>query len=418
MAPGSLACRVVVFLMLLGIGEAVLDYLPHANDDRSTLIEKYFKLGYQYSEILAFLSSFHGIQLSLRQLKRILRTKRLRRRKDHASVEIVSDTIQQELEGTGSCLGYRQMHQKLRIEHGIVAQRETVRIILKHLDPEGVQQRSRRRLRRREYYARGPNFIWHVDGYDKLKPYGICIHGAIDGFSRRIMWLEAGPSNNDPKITAKYYIDCARHVGGVPKIIRSDRGTENIYIAAIQRFVRMNCADVINGQQSFLYGKSVSNQRIEAWWSFLRKSYSSWWMNYFKDMRDTGVFDDSDTLQTECLRFCFMHLIQKELNDVAKRWNVHRIRPSNNRESPPGKPDVLYHFPEQLGTRNYLFNVDVDDLDIAEESYAKERPAMRCDDNFAELANMVMEDHNYNTPNNEREARSLYINLLHHINAI
>jgi hypothetical protein len=29
-----------------------------------------------------------------------------------------------------------------------------------------------------------------------------------------------------------------------------------------------------------------------------------------------------------------------------------------------------------------------------------------------------MEDHNYNTPNNEREARSLYINLLHHINAI
>ena len=122
MAPGSLACRVVVFLMLLGIGEAVLDYLPHANDDRSTLIEKYFKLGYQYSEILAFLSSFHGIQLSLRQL----RTKRLRRRKDHASVEIVSDTIQQELEGTGSCLGYRQMHQKLRIEHGIVAQRETV----------------------------------------------------------------------------------------------------------------------------------------------------------------------------------------------------------------------------------------------------------------------------------------------------
>jgi hypothetical protein len=105
--------------MVLGIGEAVLDYLPHANDDRNTLIEKYFKLVYQYSEIMEFFSSFHGIQLSLQ-------TKRLRRRKDHASVEIVSDTIQQELEGTGSCLGYRQMHQKLRIEHGIVAQRETV----------------------------------------------------------------------------------------------------------------------------------------------------------------------------------------------------------------------------------------------------------------------------------------------------
>ena len=27
----------------------------------------------------------------------------------------------------------------------------------------------------------GPNFIWHMDGYDKLKPYGITIHGCIDG---------------------------------------------------------------------------------------------------------------------------------------------------------------------------------------------------------------------------------------------
>ena len=42
----------------------------------------------------------------------------------------------------------------------------------------------------------GPNFIWHIDGYDKLKPYGFCIHGAVDGYSRRILWLEVGPSNN------------------------------------------------------------------------------------------------------------------------------------------------------------------------------------------------------------------------------
>lgn len=404
--------------MLLEIGGAVLDYLPEQqNDDHNTLIENYFKLGFQYSEILAFLSALHGIQLSLRQLKRILRTMCLRRQKDHASVEEVVDIIQQELHGTGSGLGYRQMHQ-LRIEHGIDADRETVQIVLKHLDPEGVRQRSRHRLKRRQYYEKGPNFIWHVDGYDKLKPYGICIHGAIDGFSRRIMWLEAGPSNKDPKITSKYFIHCVRQIGGVPKIIRSDRGTENIYIAAIQRFLRMNCNDVINGEHCFLYGKSVSNQRIEAWWSFLRKSYSSWWMNFFKDMRDSGTFDDSDPLQVECLHFCFMHVIQNELNNVAKRWNLHRIHPSNNRESPPGKPDVLYHLPEQSGATNCIINVDMNDLDIAEENYAEQRPAMGCNDSFAELANMVMEDHNYNMPVNERDAHCLYINLLHHINGI
>ena len=168
---------------------------------------------------------------------------------------------------------------------------------MKYLDPEGVENRSRRRLRRRRYYASGPNFIWHIDGYDKLKPFGICIHGAIDGFSRRVLWLEAGPSNNDPKIIAKYFIDCIREVGGVPKLIRSDCGTENIYVAGIQRFLRMDCDDVMNGGQSFLYGKSVSNQRIEAWWSFLKRSYSSWWINVFKDMRETGIYNDTDPLQ-------------------------------------------------------------------------------------------------------------------------
>ena len=408
----------IVLSTLLTIGEAVFHYHPRRTDDRDTVIEHYFKLGLQYTEILAFLNSLHGIQLSLRQLKRILRAKRLRRRSDNATVDEILAAIQQQLEGSGSCLGYRQMHQKLRLEHGLNTSRETVRIALKHLDPEGVEHRSRRRLRRRQYYAKGPNFIWHIDGYDKLKPYGICIHGAIDGFSRRIMWLEAGPSNKDPKITSKYFIDCVRQVRGVPKFIRADRGTENVYIAAIQRFLRMNCDDVANGTECFLYGKSVSNQRIEAWWSFLRESYSSWWMNFFKDMRDSGTFDDSNTLHVECLRFCFMRLIQSELNNVVKRWNLHRIRPSNNRESPPGKPDVLYYLPEQSNGINCIIDVDVNDLDIAEENYSAQQPAMGCNESFAELASMVMEDHHYTMPLNEREAYTLYNNLLYHINSI
>lgn len=55
--------------------------------------------------------------------------------------------------------------------------------------------RSRRRLQRRVYHNKGPNYLWHLDAYDKLKPYGICIHGCIDGFSRHIMWLKAGTVN-------------------------------------------------------------------------------------------------------------------------------------------------------------------------------------------------------------------------------
>ena len=115
------------------------------------------------------------------------------------------------------------MTQRLLHEHGILTDRETVRGLLKILDPEGVEARSRHRLRRREYKTAGPNHLWHLDGYDKLKPFGFCIHGATDGYSRRILWLEVGPKNNDPFVIAKYYLDCVRQTGGIPKIIGACR---------------------------------------------------------------------------------------------------------------------------------------------------------------------------------------------------
>ena len=67
---------------------------------------------------------------------------------------------------------------------------------------------------------------WHVDGYEKLKPVGLCIHGAIDRYSRRIIWLEVGSSNNDPMIVANYYLEIVKLLGYAPRILRADRGTD------------------------------------------------------------------------------------------------------------------------------------------------------------------------------------------------
>ena len=211
-----------------------------------------------------------------------------------------------------------------------------MRNVLKTLDADGVERRSKHRLKRRKYQSKGPNYIWHIDGYDKLKPFGFCIHGAIDGYSRRILWLEVGSSNNNPRIVGKYFVDCVVQVGGVPRICRGDAGTENVNIAAMQRFFRRNATDTFGGEKSFLYGRSVSNQRIEGWWAFLRKSETDWWINFFKDLRDQGLFDDDDYVHMQCLKFCFMPLLRAELNRVAQHWNLHKIRPSGNEDSPAG----------------------------------------------------------------------------------
>ena len=46
--------------------------------------------------------------------------------------------------------------------------------------------------------------LLHINGYDKLKPFGFCIH-TIDGYTHRILWLEVGPSNNNPVIIAQLW---------------------------------------------------------------------------------------------------------------------------------------------------------------------------------------------------------------------
>ena len=207
--------------------QAVLErYIPildeQTNLNRDQLIESYFNLCFTQNEIVAFLAVSHGIVISSRQLKRILRIRGLRRRGNYVDLGLVISIIEQETEGSGSCIGYRAMWQRLRTEHGITVSRETVRQALRIIDPDGVSQRLRTRLRRRQYRAKGPNYLWHIDGYDELKPFGFCIHGCIDGFSRRIMWLEVGSTNNDSRVVEKYFLNCIRQIGGTATILRAD----------------------------------------------------------------------------------------------------------------------------------------------------------------------------------------------------
>nr|XP_022310849.1 uncharacterized protein LOC111116138 [Crassostrea virginica] len=134
------------------------------------------------------------------------------------------------------------MHLKC-VQAGFYIPRDTVYELKKLLDPEGMNARLHKRLKRRSCSSPGPNFVWHIDGYDKLKPYGIAISGCIDGFSRNILWLEAGTSNNDPKVIANYFIKTVKNKGGCPKRVRTDLGTENVHIECMQKFLRQDGED-------------------------------------------------------------------------------------------------------------------------------------------------------------------------------
>lgn len=52
-----------------------------------------------------------------------------------------------------------------------------------------------------------------------------------------------GISNNEPAFIEKYFVGCVKAVEGTARIVRADLGTENTYVAGIQRFFRTNSRD-------------------------------------------------------------------------------------------------------------------------------------------------------------------------------
>ena len=154
----------VLFLQILLVAFSISAYnvfciTPSLNDversvDRDSLIEGYFRLGIGY---LAFLIMCHGIRL--RHLKRILHERGLTRRKQQNPVNEIVDAIENELQGSGRLIGYRLMHQKLGLSYGLVVDRETVRVVMKALDPEGMERRSQHCLVQRKYHASGPTYL-------------------------------------------------------------------------------------------------------------------------------------------------------------------------------------------------------------------------------------------------------------------
>ena len=85
-----------------------------------------------------------------------------------------------------------------------------------------------------------------------------------------------------------------------------------------------------------------------------------------------------------------MHILRKELRQVAELWNKHIISPSKfgNNSGPRGKPDCIFFLPNLYSTENYQISIAFDELEEIDD-------AVMCPadvtDEFNEFATCVME---------------------------
>jgi len=201
-------------------------------------------------------------------------------------------------------------------------------------------------------------------------------------------------------VIGQYFVDCMEQLGCCPSFLRTDCGTENTVIAALQASLRQN-------QWSHVFGTSPSNQRIEAWWAFLRRNSSQWWMDLFAFFVEDGIFHVGHPHETDCLRYCFMAILQQHLSEVVMYWNSHRIRPSRGSHCPAGVPDILYCLPpppaEDCGHPIVPLDASIhDQLTV---------PTV-CDDcDFEAYLTYLCNFHNWQAPTTVDEATALYRQL-------
>lgn len=75
------------------------------------------------------------------------------------------------------------------IRMGIRITRQLLHNSIHRVDHMNTVARGHSVVRHRVYSVQYPNFLWHIDSHHKLIRWRFVIHGAIDGFSRAITYL-------------------------------------------------------------------------------------------------------------------------------------------------------------------------------------------------------------------------------------
>ena len=155
-----------------------------------------------------------------------------------------------------------------------------------------------------------------MDGNHKLIRWRFVVHGAIDGFSRTIIYLSCSTDNKSQTVFQLFLGSLPNFK--CPRRIRSDHGTENIDVA------RWMLNHFGPSAKPFLTGLSVHNQRIERLWKDVNLYVTSYFSNLFYYMESLEILDPLDEVHLFALHYIYKPRINRALKLFATQWNSQR----------------------------------------------------------------------------------------------
>ena len=199
--------------------------------------------------------------------------------------------------------------------------RRRIRECIHRVDAGGVRSRSVKLIQWRTYYAKGANYVWHMDGNHKLVRWKFVIHGAVDGYSRLVTFLKCS-TNNRASTVLDSFIAATQNLG-LPKKLRTDLGGENV--EAWDYMVSHH-----GDESCIITGSSVHNERIERMWRDVSCSVITPFKEVFVHMEDQENLDITNDVDLFCLHEVFTSRINASIDDFQQSWNSHPLTSENN----------------------------------------------------------------------------------------
>ena len=209
---------------------------------------------------------------------------------------------------------------------GIHVRRADLRAALHRVDPDGVPERRRSRLRHRVYDCPCPNYVWHLNGNHKLVKWRFVIHVGIDGFSRLVSFAEKS-TNNEARTVLNHFLSAVETFGR-PLRVQTDHGGENT-----DMWRNMVTA---NGEQSVIVGSSVRNQRVQRFNFDINANVTRQFAAIFHDLE----FEESLCAANDTDLFCLQYIYTPCINKVLHEFIAAHTGGCQKKE-PPSKMAYL-----------------------------------------------------------------------------